>query len=75
MLWPFCSVEYNVSYVYHALFSYFDRDNVGLPGFAKWAIKDLLLDICFLPNILGNSSGTVKILLIKNLVVNFIQVL
>jgi hypothetical protein len=30
-----CSVEYNVSYVYHALFAYFDRDNVGLPGFAK----------------------------------------
>lgn len=30
------NVEYNVSYVYHALFSYFDRDNVGLPGFAKF---------------------------------------
>ncbi|CAK9218066.1 unnamed protein product [Sphagnum troendelagicum] len=30
------NVEYNVSYVYHALFSYFDRDNVGLPGFAKY---------------------------------------
>lgn len=32
----FCSVEYNVSYVYHALYAYFDRDNVGLPGMAKF---------------------------------------
>ncbi len=69
----FCSVEYNVSYVYHALFSYFDRDNVGLPGFAKWAITDLLLDICFLSNIHGNFSGTVKILLIKFFVVNLFR--
>lgn len=30
------NVEYNVSYVYHALFAYFDRDNVALPGFAKY---------------------------------------
>ena len=30
------NVEYNVSYVYHALFAFFDRDNVGLPGFAKY---------------------------------------
>eukprot|EP00850_Spirogloea_muscicola_P009179 SM000051S17539 [mRNA] locus=s51:93143:95570:- [translate_table: standard] len=30
------NVEYNVSYIYHALFSYFDRDNVALPGFAKY---------------------------------------
>lgn len=30
-----CSVEYNVSYVYHALFAYFDRDNVALRGLAK----------------------------------------
>lgn len=30
------SVEYNVSYIYHALYAYFDRDNVGLKGFAKW---------------------------------------
>lgn len=29
------SVEYNVSYVYHALYAYFDRDNVALKGFAK----------------------------------------
>ncbi|KAL9828308.1 Ferritin-2 [Arabidopsis thaliana] len=28
-------VEYNVSYVYHALYAYFDRDNVGLKGFAN----------------------------------------
>lgn len=31
-----CSIEYNVSYVYHSLFAYFDRDNVGLPGMAKF---------------------------------------
>lgn len=30
------NVEYNVSYVYHALFSYFDRDNVALRGLAKF---------------------------------------
>ncbi|KAK3019517.1 hypothetical protein RJ639_003189 [Escallonia herrerae] len=30
------SVEYNVSYVYHALFAYFDRDNVALKGLAKF---------------------------------------
>lgn len=29
-------MEYNVSYVYHALFAYFDRDNVGLPGIAEY---------------------------------------
>ncbi|TXG63830.1 hypothetical protein EZV62_010824 [Acer yangbiense] len=29
-------VEYNVSYVYHALFTYFDRDNVALKGLAKF---------------------------------------
>ena len=29
------SVEYNVSYVYHAMFAYFDRDNVALKGIAK----------------------------------------
>ncbi|CAI7899224.1 unnamed protein product, partial [Closterium sp. NIES-53] len=30
------NIEYNISYVYHALYSYFDRDNVALPGFAKY---------------------------------------
>ncbi|KAE8726768.1 Ferritin-2 [Hibiscus syriacus] len=30
------SVEYNVSYVYHAMFAYFDRDNVALKGLAKF---------------------------------------
>jgi len=30
------NVEYNVSYVYHALFAYFDRDNVALPGLAQY---------------------------------------
>lgn len=30
------NIEYNVSYVYHSLYAYFDRDNVGLPGLAKF---------------------------------------
>ncbi|XWS74392.1 hypothetical protein CRYUN_Cryun02cG0211300 [Craigia yunnanensis] len=29
------NVEYNVSYVYHAMYAYFGRDNVALKGFAK----------------------------------------
>ena len=31
-----CSIELTISYVYLALHSYADRDNVGLPGFAAW---------------------------------------
>lgn len=34
------NIEYNVSYVYHALWSYFDRDNVGLPGLAAFFKKE-----------------------------------
>ncbi|XP_074578085.1 ferritin-4, chloroplastic-like [Curcuma longa] len=30
------NVGYNVSYVYHAMFAYFDRDNIALKGFAKF---------------------------------------
>lgn len=30
------NVEYNISYVYEALFAYFDRDNVALPGMAEF---------------------------------------
>ncbi|KAL0450977.1 UNVERIFIED_CONTAM: Ferritin-1, chloroplastic [Sesamum latifolium] len=30
------NVEYCVSYVYHALYAYFDRDNVALKGLAKF---------------------------------------
>lgn len=30
------NVEYNISYVYHAMSAYFDRDNVSLPGLAKY---------------------------------------
>ncbi|KAJ7538057.1 hypothetical protein O6H91_11G032800 [Diphasiastrum complanatum] len=30
------NVEYSVSYIYHALFAYFDRDNVALPGMAHF---------------------------------------
>ncbi|PIA59534.1 hypothetical protein AQUCO_00400434v1 [Aquilegia coerulea] len=30
------NVEYNVSYVYHAMYAYFDRDNVALKGLASF---------------------------------------
>ncbi|XP_075478918.1 ferritin-3, chloroplastic-like [Primulina tabacum] len=30
------NVEYNVSYVYHAMYAYFDRDNVALKGIANF---------------------------------------
>ncbi|NP_001289225.1 ferritin-3, chloroplastic-like [Pyrus x bretschneideri] len=30
------NVEYNVSYIYHAMYAYFDRDNVARKGFAKF---------------------------------------
>merc|ERR1719378_1433771 len=33
------NVEFNVSYVYHALHAYFDRDYVGLPGLASYFLK------------------------------------
>jgi ferritin heavy chain len=29
-------IEYNVSYIYHAMYAYFERDNVALPGLAKY---------------------------------------
>ncbi|XP_024965332.1 ferritin-1, chloroplastic-like [Cynara cardunculus var. scolymus] len=30
------NVEYNVSYAYHAMYAYFDRDNVALKGLSKF---------------------------------------
>ncbi|EIE20153.1 ferritin-like protein [Coccomyxa subellipsoidea C-169] len=33
------NVEYNISYIYHSLYAFFDRDNVGLPGFAEYFRK------------------------------------
>lgn len=30
------NIEYNISYVYHSMSAYFDRDNVSLPGFAEY---------------------------------------
>ncbi|XP_034687833.1 ferritin-3, chloroplastic-like isoform X1 [Vitis riparia] len=30
------NVEYNVSYAYHTLYAYFDRDNIALKGLAKF---------------------------------------
>lgn len=36
-LHPFLpAVEYNISYIYHSMSAYFDRDNVSLPGLAKY---------------------------------------
>ena len=31
-----CSIEYNMSYVYHSMSTYFNRDNVALPGLASY---------------------------------------
>merc|ERR1712014_283048 len=28
--------EYSISYLYHSMYAFFDRDNVGLPGFAEY---------------------------------------
>ena len=30
------NIEYTISYVYHSLYNFFDRDNVGLPGLAAF---------------------------------------
>ena len=29
---PQINIEYNISYIYHSLYAFFDRDNIGLPG-------------------------------------------
>jgi len=36
------NVEYNVSYIYHAMWAYFSRDNVALKGFAEHFKKESL---------------------------------
>ena len=28
-------MEYTISYLYHALYAYFDRDNIAFPGLAE----------------------------------------
>ncbi|KAK4530035.1 hypothetical protein CCYA_CCYA03G0892 [Cyanidiococcus yangmingshanensis] len=33
------NVEFTASYAYHALYAYFDRDTVALPGFAKFFLN------------------------------------
>lgn len=30
------NIEYSISYLYHSMYAFFDRDNVGLPGFAAY---------------------------------------
>ncbi|KAH7372605.1 hypothetical protein KP509_17G012600 [Ceratopteris richardii] len=34
------NVEYSIAYVYRALFGYYGRDNVALPGLAKYFLKE-----------------------------------
>merc|ERR1712224_708076 len=29
------NIEYSISYLYHSMYAFFDRDNVGLPGFIE----------------------------------------
>merc|ERR1712205_197513 len=36
------NIEYNVSYIYHAMYAYFARDNVYLPGIAGHFLKESL---------------------------------
>ena len=36
------NVEYNVSYIYHAMWAYFSRDNVALKGFAEHFKREAL---------------------------------
>lgn len=47
------NIEYNISYIYHSLYAFFDRDNIGLPGVGFcgmrcqflagiWSFSDLL---------------------------------
>ncbi|EEH52539.1 ferritin [Micromonas pusilla CCMP1545] len=36
------NIEYNVSYIYHAMYAYFARDNVYLPGIAKHFLRESL---------------------------------
>jgi|TARA_B110000977_G_C10996715_1_gene462180 ferritin heavy chain len=36
------NIEYNVSYIYHAMYAYFARDNVYLPGIAAHFLKESL---------------------------------
>eukprot|EP01024_Parvocaulis_polyphysoides_P042477 TRINITY_DN3882_c0_g1_i1.p1 TRINITY_DN3882_c0_g1~~TRINITY_DN3882_c0_g1_i1.p1 ORF type:complete len:244 (+),score=38.39 TRINITY_DN3882_c0_g1_i1:62-793(+) len=33
------NIEYNISYVYHSMYAYFDRDDVALRGFAQYFKK------------------------------------
>ena len=35
-----CSIEMNMSYIYHAIYNYFSRDNVALPGLAKYFLDE-----------------------------------
>jgi len=34
------NIEYSISYLYHSMYAFFDRDNVGLPGFAEYFKKE-----------------------------------
>ena len=34
------NIEYSISYLYHAMYAFFARDNVGLPGFSEYFKKE-----------------------------------
>jgi len=36
------NIEYSISYLYHSMYAFFDRDNVGLPGFANYFKEEAL---------------------------------
>jgi ferritin heavy chain len=36
------NIEYSISYLYHSMYAFFDRDNVGLPGFANYFKEESL---------------------------------
>merc|ERR1712078_477444 len=38
------NIEYSISYLYHSMYAFFDRDNVGLPGFANYFKEEALAE-------------------------------
>ena len=36
MVAPIATRQYGVSFTYHAMWAYFSRDDVALPGLASW---------------------------------------
>lgn len=63
------NVEYNCSYIYHSMSTFFDRDNVSLPGLAKY-FRDQSLEerghAQMLIDFQNTRGGRVKLLPIVN---------